>query len=172
MRFIRALPVVAVLALVLAATVSAGVVHVNWNEQAKLSGTPVISFHVQTLVSKTSGKVSGWAVVASVTNKTSKPLRIKTTQFGLALFKDGKTLDPRRATLMPAAAFSPPVPKVLGPGKTWHGTFAGVGIPPDGSYVRVLFGWFSGPAVGGSGFNWLSDHVQHWCSASCSVFGA
>jgi hypothetical protein len=119
MRFIRALPVVAVLALVLAATVSAGVVHVNWNEQAKLHGSPVIAFRVKTLATKTIGKVTGWAVVASVTNKASKPLRITTSQFGLALFKDGKTLDARRATLLPAAAFSPPVPKVLGPGKTW-----------------------------------------------------
>ena len=172
MRFVRALPVVAVLALVLAATVSTGVVHVDWREQAKLHGSPVIAFHVQTLASKASGKLTGWGVVASVTNKTSKPLRITTSQFGLALFKDGKTIDPRRATLLPAAVFSPPVPKVLGPGKTWKGTFAGVGAPPDGSYVRVLFGWFSGPAVGGSGFNWLSDHVQQWCSGKCSTYGA
>src|SRR3982074_613767 len=100
MRFIRALPVVAVLALVLAAAVSARVLRVNWNEQAKLHGRPVISFHVQAIVSKTSGKVSGWAVVASLTNRTSKPLAIKMSQFGLALFKDAKTLDPRRATLM------------------------------------------------------------------------
>jgi hypothetical protein len=173
MRFIRALPVVAALALVLAGTVSAGVVNVDWDEQAKLHGSPVISFHVQALVSKTSGKVSGWGVVASMTNKTSKPLQIKTNQFGLALFKDGKTLDPRRATLLAAAGFNPPVPKVLGPGKTWRGTFAGVGTPPEGSYVRVLFGWFSGPAVGGSGFNWLSDHVHQWCTGkSCSTYGA
>src|SRR4051812_39779883 len=111
MRFIRALPVVTALALVLAAAASAGVVPVDWNEQAKLHGTPVISFHVQALASKKSGGVAGWAVVASVTNKTSKALRIKTNQFGLALFKDGKTLDPRHATLLGAVGFSPPLPK-------------------------------------------------------------
>jgi hypothetical protein len=60
----------------------------------------------------------------------------------------------------------------MAPGKSWRGTFAGIGAPPDGTYVRVLFGWFSGPAVGGSGFNWLSDHVQRWCSGKCSTYGA
>jgi hypothetical protein len=172
MRFLRALPVVAALALVLASTVSAGVVHVDWREKAKLHGTPVIAFHVQALVTQSKGKVSGWAVVATVKNTTKRPLRIATNQFGLALFKDGKAIDPRKGKLMPALAFKPALPKVLAPGKSWSGTFAGIGAPPNGTYVRVLFGWFSGPAVGGSGFNWLSDHVQQWCSGKCSTFGA
>ena len=172
MRFLGLLTVVAALTLALAAAAPAGVVHVDWHEQATIGGKPRIAFHVQALVSRTKGKLSGWAVVATVTNRTTKPLRISRGQFGLALFPNAKSTDARRAKLMPAAAFSPPLPKVIGPGKTWKGTFAGVGVPPEGAYVRVLFGWFSGPAVGGSGFNWLSDHVQHWCAGACTTYGA
>jgi hypothetical protein len=172
MRFLRALLAVAALCLALAAAGSAGVVPVDWNEQAKLKGSPVISFHVQALVGKVKGKLRGWAVVASLTNRTSKPLHIETNQFGLALFDSAKQVNLPKGKLLPAIAFKPSMPTVLGPGKTWRGTFAGIGLPPNGSYVRVLFGWFSGPAVGGPGFNWLSDHVEHWCSAKCSTYGA
>jgi hypothetical protein len=172
MRAARLAVVPAALALVLAGGASAGVVQVNWNEQAKVKAKPAIAFHVRALADKTKGKVSGWAVTASFTNRTSKPLRISRNQFGLALFKNAKATNPKDGTLMPALAFKPDLPAVLAPGKTWRGTFAGYGKPPEGAYVRVLFGWFSGPAVGGSGFNWLSDHVQRWCSGHCSTYGA
>jgi hypothetical protein len=170
---VRALAgVLALVALVLAVGASAGVVQVNWNEQATLHAKPVIAFHVLALADQTKGKTSGWAVTASVTNRSSKPLHVSGKQFGLALFGDATSTNPKAALLLPALAFKPKLPAVLAPGKTWRGTFAGYGKPPEGAYVRVLFGWFSGPAVGGPGFNWLSDHVHRWCSNGCSKYGA
>jgi hypothetical protein len=172
MRVLRSSLALAVACGVLAGGASAATVRLNWHEQATVHAKPAIGFHVQALVTKKKGKVSGWAVVAEVTNRSSKPLRISAHQFGLALFKDATSTDPRKATLLPAGAFSPALPAVLAPGKTWRGTFIGAGSLTSGQYVRVLFGWFSGPAVGGTGFNWISDHVHHWCPASCSTYGA
>jgi hypothetical protein len=165
-------PVLVAVCLACTAAAQAGVTPLGWREQAKVATKPVIRFHVQALVTRTKGKLAGWAVTAEVTNTSSKTLRIRADQFGLALFSNGKSTSARDAKLMPAAAFDPALPAVLGPGKTWRGTFAGLGIPPNGAYVRVLFGWFSGPAVGGTGFNWLSDHVHHFCNGACSTFGA
>jgi hypothetical protein len=148
---------------------AAGVVHVGWNERAKVGGKPAIGFRVESFVTRTSGGNHAWAVVGSITNRTSKPLRVS-DQFGLVLFRDAATIDPREGKLMPALAFSPPVPKVLAPGKTWRGSFGGAGTLPKGAYVRVLFGWFSGPALEGKhGFNWLTDHVQRWRSRSVPI---
>jgi len=172
MRALRTSIVTAVVFGALAGGAAAATVQLNWHEQAKVHAKPAIGFHVQALITQTKGKISGWAVVAEVTNRTAKPLKISAHQFGLALFKDAKATDPHHATLLPAGAFSPALPAVLAPGKTWRGTFIGAGGPPKGSYVRVLFGWFSGPAVGGTGFNWISDHVHHWCPGSCSTYGA
>jgi hypothetical protein len=172
MRVLRSSLAIAVAFGALAGGAAATTVQLNWHEQAKVRAKPAIAFHVQALVSQTKGKVSGWAVVAAVTNTSTKPLRISARQFGLALFENSSSTDPRQAKLLPAGAFSPALPATLAPGKTWRGTFIGVGKPTKGSYVRVLFGWFSGPAVGGTGFNWISDHVHRWCPGSCSTYGA
>jgi hypothetical protein len=172
MRLLRSSLVIAVVFGVLAGGAAALTVPLNWHEQAKVHAKPAIAFHVAALVTQKKGKVAGWAVAAEVTNRSSKPLRISAHQFGLALFKDSASTDPHKATLLPAGAFSPALPAVLAPGKTWRGTFIGAGGPTRGQYVRVLFGWFSGPAVGGSGFNWISDHVHYWCPKPCSGYGA
>jgi hypothetical protein len=173
MRVLRMLSIAAALVLVFAAAAPAADVRVDWKEQARLHGRPVISFRVQRLITRKKGKVTAWAVVASVTNTTTKALRVSSNQFGLALFSDGKTTDPRRAkTLFRAIAFSPALPRVLAPGKSWRGTFIGGGAVANGSYVRVIFGWFAGPAVGGPGFNWISDHAAHWCPTTCPGFSA
>jgi hypothetical protein len=172
MRLRRLLSVTAVAALALPASASAGVVHVNWREQAKVGGKPVVQFHVETLASSKQGNHSVWVVVASVTNRSSKTLTLS-KQFGLARYRGAKDVSPRLGTLLPALTFRPALPKTLRPGQTWRGAFGGFGVPPDGTYVRVVFGRFAGPAVPGAPFAWITDHARRWCSAaSCTGYGA
>ncbi len=139
-------------------------VRVHWIEQAKTGdGTLVARFRVDGLISVVEGKDKAWGVAGAFSNDSSVPMKIS-NQFALAIFKNATDHEKSQAKFKPAVKFKPALPKMLQPGQQWSGTFAGNGVPPKGSYVRVVFGWFATGDVipGQTGFNWLTDHVRRW----------
>lgn len=98
----------------------------------------------------------GWRVEARVTNSTAtiwtigRPHVPEGTKFGLFVAATVRELQATRLeasgrTTPPliANSFAPPVPRLLRPGDSWSGSFAGTGEIPAGSFVCVAFGRFS-----------------------------
>jgi hypothetical protein len=140
------------LALAVPAAASAGTIPVGWNESAgNLMLFRVVAIDVE--------KNGTWAVAATFKNTSGKPLTV-TNEFALALFKSKADHDPSNAKIYLASKFQPARPTVLKPGQVWSGAFGGSGSVPSGSYVRVVFGHFSGPGI--KGFDWATDHTRRF----------
>jgi hypothetical protein len=152
----RRFALAAVLSLVLAGSAAAAEVKLDWREQIKdRHGHVVMTFRVHGLVvDKT-----GWAAAITFRNASQRTIRIN-PDFGLALYKTS-TPSGRPDRFLPAAQAKPVMPRSLAPGARWTGAVGGPGKPPAGMYVRVVFGHFSGLAVGGfpDGFIWITDHA-------------
>jgi hypothetical protein len=97
-----------------------------------------------------------WRVEAELVNRLGvsmfayRPHRLPpATWFGLTVFDTPSRNDVQRRAaklaLQPqlvADRFDPPLPARFAPGKTWRGSFSGVGRVPASSYVRVVFNRF------------------------------
>ena len=146
----RKLTLVLALALALPAAASAATVPLGWNETApKLMLFRVVALNV--------GSDGTWAVAATFKNVSGKQLAVA-NEFALALFKSPTDQNPAHATIYLASQFQPARAQVLKPGQVWSGAFGGAGKVPKGSYVRVVFGRFSGPGV--KPFDWATDHYR------------
>lgn len=148
MRKLILLPLLA-LALSAPAAASAGTVPLGWNEQA---GTVMLFRVVAIKIDNGS-----WGVAATFKNTSGKTLTV-TNEFALALFKSPSDHNPAHAKFLLASQFQPARAKTLKPGQVWSGAFGGPGTIPHGTYVRVIFGHFSGPGV--KGFDWATDHYR------------
>ena len=96
---------------------------------------------------------NGWTANVSVENRSNvgwevgDPRRAVDRAFGVLLFPDDdlEELDRRNRNgdlpaIRPATSFSPALPVVLRPGKTWKGTIAARGALAGGLWVRLSFG--------------------------------
>lgn len=148
-------------------TASPRAAELGWRETGRVADGHFV-FRVDRLVVER----ERWTVHASIENRTgatffvTRPKRPGQTSMGLAIFPDGteETLAARiesRAADPPLRAdhFLPALPRVLGPGAVWRGTFSGPGRLPRGQYVRVHFGHFANPAQRPDLFSWVTDHA-------------
>lgn len=142
-----------VLALAFPAAAAARTITLNWSERAPDTGPLVMTFRVGKLVARE----KAWGATVSFTNRTKVRLRI-VPRFGLGVYKTRKQQPTR---VLPAVVFNPALPRMLGPGQTWTGAFAGATGIPDGVYIRAIFGVFIGkvPPPLGPRMAWVTDHV-------------
>jgi hypothetical protein len=146
----RKLLLVLILALAIPAAASAITVPLGWNESAgKLMMFRVVAINVE--------PSGSWGVAATFKNTSGKTLTV-TNEFALALFTSASDTNPAHAKILLASQFQPARARVLKPGQIWSGAFGGAGAIPKGTYVRVVFGRFSGPGV--KAFDWATDHVH------------
>ena len=135
-------------------TAAARTIELGWREH---DGAGVMSFGVTSLTLTERRR----SVRASFVNHSSQRLKIE-RRFALLGYA---SRDPGgRHYSLSASSFRPALPATLGAGRRWSGTFGGAGRPLRGSYLRVLFGRFSGnpsplPDFPGR-FSWLTDHVH------------
>jgi hypothetical protein len=145
-----------VAAAVLAVPAFADVVGLQWKETAKRQGHAQLTFAIKSIEFKN----GGWTVTATFTNVTKTTVNIG-REYGLLLLRtQGVTAaELRQGQAYVASSYGTSLPKALGPGKSWSGTFSGTGTPPTGVYVRVIFGRFTGGFAGKNGFYWITDHA-------------
>jgi hypothetical protein len=143
------------------------VLRVGWVENVSLgSAPPVLTFRVRTI----DVGPKGFAVAASFTNRSQRPLGFpKGTQqspknFGLGVFTDAVSVrveDPGQY-LLKATRFTPSLPRVLEPGRTWSGTMSASDPPRNNRWLRVVFGvffWRGKPPAGfGPYFAYATTH--------------
>ena len=120
---------------------------------------------------------NGWTADVSVENtsdvswEVGDPRRAVERAFGVLLFpnNDLEELDRRNRNgdlpaIRPATSFSPALPAVLRPGKTWKGTIAAPGALAGGLWVRLSFGTFSSVGTPPKGAApqvvWFTDHAH------------
>jgi hypothetical protein len=120
---------------------------------------------------------NGWKADVSVENRSKvgwevgDPRRAAERAFGVLLFpnNDLGELDRRNRNgdlpaIRPATSFSPSLPTVLRPGKTWKGTIAAPGALAGGLWVRLSFGTFSSvgdpPKGAAPQVVWFTDHAH------------
>ncbi len=120
---------------------------------------------------------NGWTADVSVANtsdvswEVGGPRRTVELAFGVLLFpnNDLGELDRRNRNgdlpaIRPATSFSPALPAVLRPGKTWKGTIAAPGALAGGLWVRLSFGTFSSIGSPPKGAEpqvvWFTDHAH------------
>ena len=139
----------------------------DWVEFARSDGTPVLELRVRRV--HLSG--SGWRVWASVRNVSRVSFTLKRpggvagtlgrgrnwTWFGLT-----ELSAPGVGTrISHAEKYSPPLPRVLAPKRTWSGVFAGPAFSTTDRTIGVTFGFFVPerrlPGLPES-FGWLTDH--------------
>ena len=146
-------------AAVVAPAASAKQVPLSWLETWHgAGGAKVMWFRVSTIA----GARGVWGVRASFRNTSAAPIHVS-DQFGLAAFPTRTSTDTHHARLLKAGGFRPAAPpRVLRPGQRWRGTFTGVGKIPRGSYVRVVFGAFTGATIPRHAGIWITDHVQRF----------
>ena len=91
-----------------------------------------------------------WSVRASLTNDTpttlflGRPHTDEPGTFGLVTARSAEQPG-RLAPGLVATRYSPPLPRVLGPGETWRGRFEGPGVLRARTRLRVVFGSFWAP---------------------------
>jgi len=119
---------------------------------------------------------NGWTADVSVENRSTvgweigDPRRAVERAFGVLLFpnNDLKELDRRNRqgdlpAIRPATSFTPVLPLVLRPGKTWRGTIAAPGALAGGLWVRLSFGTFVSVGEPPKGAQpqvvWFTDHA-------------
>jgi hypothetical protein len=151
----RLLVLVFAAALIAPPVAAAETIKLGWRED---DGVGVMRFGVSTL-SLGNGR---WSVHASFTNRSPVVLRIE-RRFALLVYHSKNTyfgFRPMRAT-----RFAPDMPMTVPPGRTWRGSFGGVGKPPRGTYLRVRFGRFNGRPSPlpdfPNGFSWITAHSHH-----------
>ena len=120
---------------------------------------------------------NGWAADISVENRSrvgwevGDPRRAIERAFGVLLFPndDLDELERRNRSgdlpaIRPATSYSPALPLVLRPGKTWKGTIAAPGALAGGLWVRLSFGTFASvgrpPEGAASPVVWFTDHAH------------
>jgi hypothetical protein len=120
----------------------------------------------------------GWHADISVQNRSdvswevASPRTAADLQFGVMLFPndDLKELERRNRqqdlpAIRPATSFSPKLPAVLRPGRTWRGTISAPGALAGGLWVRISFGPFVSdgdpPPGAASPVVWFTDHAYH-----------
>jgi hypothetical protein len=111
----------------------------------------------------------GWRVDATVTNRRRSSLDVTFphqaghTRFGLLVSKRRELPRTRWFRDLTSPFYEqneqPAVPTTLGPGESWSGTFSGLGRPPRGAYLRVIFGRFVPPGRPAEGFLVVTRHV-------------
>lgn len=141
----------------------------NWHENCGTRADPIPISTRRLVVGK-----GVWRVALSFRNRTHVTLFIMRphfpggTWFGLEPFrtssfrevleraKAGAVVSPRTI----AEHFSPPLPRLLPPGRGWSGEFSGRATLPAGAPIRVVLGQFVGtPAARFGGFLCISDRV-------------
>ncbi len=120
---------------------------------------------------------NGWKADVSVENRSQvgwevgDPRRAVGRAFGVLLFPndDLDELDRRNRngdlpSIRPATSYSPALPLVLRPGKTWKGTIAAPGALAGGLWVRLAFGTFASIGKPPEGAQpqvvWFTDHAH------------
>ena len=146
----------------LAAPSKPRVLEVNWVERTTRDfGYEPMTFKV----AKVTITAKAWAVHASVTNRSTRKIRIARPletyppqyTFGLGWAPKCEPpatacpLDTRKRTYA-----RPAIPAALRPGQTWAGVFGGPGSVARGKLIYVTFGRFV-PAGATSGFNWVTQ---------------
>ena len=136
----------------------------NWVEQASATYYPAaLTFKVQTV---TLG-VRAWSVRASVTNRSTKTIRIVKAvtiaapryQYPFSLLFAPICKPPNiscQLEVLAATYFKPAKPPQLRPGQTWTGTFGGPNLPPIRKLINVGFGEF---VVGDKSFSYITTHA-------------
>jgi hypothetical protein len=144
----------------------------NWNETYGDPGGQLV-FKVESLAVDE----HGWRATIGVTNDTKERFLVASgtasldQSFGLMLLPTGdiRELDRlNRAGELPAVRqadlFDPPLPGILEPGASWHGTIAARGSLPGGSWARVVFGTFVAAENPPPGMQdnvvWITDHAH------------
>ena len=129
---------------------------VGWNETARISGVPMMSFQVATIsVGKTS-----WSARISFRNLSHRTVRVGSS-FGIAYYRSAKltpTTKPEAFGL--ANKYSHSLPVRLVPGASWTGVITGAGRPriTGKTWSRVVFGPFIGVPGTLKNFIWITDH--------------
>jgi hypothetical protein len=143
--------------------------NLNWHENCGTRADPIPITTRRLVVGK-----GVWRVSLSFRNRTHVTLFIMRphfpggTWFGLEPFRTpsfrevleraeaGAVVSPRTI----AEHFSPPLPRLLPPGRGWSGEFSGRAALPAGVPIRVVLGQFVGtPAELFGGFLCVSDRV-------------
>lgn len=143
----------------------------GWSEQYPAT-SPALVFGVSSFaVTET-----GWRAEISFTNRSrvtwevGDPRRSVERAFGVLLFPDDDlaALERRnREGTLPAirkaTAYDPPLPAVIEPGASWHGTISAPGALAAGLWVRLSFGTFTSVGTPPPGTQprvvWFSDHA-------------
>jgi hypothetical protein len=151
-------------AVALVPSAQARTIKLNWIEKADPAfGYPAMTFKVRDVVVTS----KAWAVRASITNRSSKAVRIvrpneyHPPQYGFGLGWAPKCEPPaiscrfetRRRTYS-----KPAIPAVLRPRQTWTGVFGGPGKVARSKLVNVTFGYFE-PTGGQKSFSWLTQNA-------------
>lgn len=141
------------------------VIKLNWIEQRTATYFPIaMTFRVREV---TLGK-KAWSVRASLTNRSTKAIRItrhsEDADYTLYSFALGvpyyiQAGISKRPSLTPlnASYARPTFPTFPRPGKSWSGVFGGPGLPPRGKLINVVFGVFSVP--GEQEWSWITEHA-------------
>jgi peptide/nickel transport system permease protein len=121
---------------------------VGWHERHSMNGGAPFGAMTIRVTRIVLGK-QGWRVDASFTSVTPKPLTISASGtgfgyggFGLFYTKRGSNGFAERHAAT-ATAFVPSMPRIMGPGRTWTGSFGGTESIPRGVPLYVTFGTFS-----------------------------
>ena len=116
---------------------------------------------------------TGWKATISIENRSQSNWEVRPGApgaFGILLFPndDAAELERRNRngdlpTIRSARTFSPALPDVLTPGKTWKGTMTAPGALAGGLWVRVSFGPFTSVGEPSNGAQspvvWFTDHA-------------
>jgi hypothetical protein len=139
----------------------------DWRESYPAAAGERLVFEVRTLAVT----ADGWSAAVAVTNRT--PFRFEVDSgpadygFGLMLFADNdlKALEEanregRLPAIREATTIEPSPPRFLQPRQTWRATLSAPGSLAEGSWVRVVFGTFSGQDDAPDAFKqvvWFTD---------------
>jgi hypothetical protein len=128
-------------------------VRLDWSEPACAG--------VRFSVARLTVEPSRWRIEATVVNgdgplAIDRPGHAGETYFGIAR-GDRRTAEALHDSLL-ADRFAPALPRQLGHGSRWHGTYSGPGRLPLGTPLRLVFGRFRHVGPDPRGFLCVSEH--------------